>query len=1014
MVDATTRSARHRLLTLGAAVAVTAGLAQPAAAHHTPVPEVVTLVGSLQSELGCPGDWQPECPATRLEPVTGRPGVYRGTFTPPAGGYEYKVALGGTWDENYGAGGAPGGANLTLTARGAPVTVTYDHATHVVSDDTPKILGAERAAHWLRRGLVAWDLPDARDGHTYRLVHAPEGGLAVTDGAITGGTAYPLTPDPAGLPADVRRDVPHLAGYEALRLPAGAQRRAPELLTGQLVVADHDATGALVATTGLQLPGVLDDVYRGAEREELGVTWHRGTPRLSVWAPTAKAVSLLLRPSGSAADSRIAMRRNANGVWTATGPAGWRGAAYRYDVRVYVPATGAVETNVVTDPYSVALTVDSAASVVADLDDPRLAPAGWRTLAKPAARGPLGAVSYELHVRDFSVTDETVPAAHRGTFLAFTDTGSAGMRHLRSLARNGATHVQVLPAFDLATVPERRADQATPPCDLAQLPPDSEQQQACVEETRPTDGFNWGYDPWHYSTPEGSYAIDQDGPGRTREFRSMVAGLNRAGLRVVMDVVYNHTTASGQDPKSVLDRVVPGYYHRLTATGEVETSTCCQNTATEHLMMQKLMVDSIVTWARDYKVDAFRFDLMGHHSKANMLAVRAALDRLTPARDGVDGRQVYVFGEGWNFGEVADGARFVQATQANLAGTGIGTFSDRLRDAVRGGGPFDENPRVQGFGSGLFTDPNGDPVNGTPDEQRARLLHHQDLVKLGLAGNLRDYAFVDRTGATVRGDQVDYNGQPAGYAGGPADTVTYVDAHDNETLFDALQYKLPQATPMAGRVRMNTVSLAASTLAQGVTMWHAGSDLLRSKSLDRNSYDSGDWFNRIDWTARESTWGSGLPPAADNAPKWPYARPLLADPALRPGPRDLATAAARAGDLLRIRQSSPLFRLPTAAAIRQRVGFPLGGPAQTPGVVVMTLDDTAGADLDRRWERIVVVLNASPAATTQTVPGQAGRAFGLHPVQAGGGDPVVRTSGYDRATGSFRVPARTAAVFVSP
>ena len=165
------------------------------------------------------------------------------------------------------------------------------------------------------------------------------------------------------------------------------------------------------------------------------------------------------------------------------------------------------------------------------------------------------------------------------------------------------------------------------------------------------------------------------------------------------------------------------------------------------------MIDSVLTWAREYKVDGFRFDLMGHHSLANMLHLRAALDRLTVRRDGVDGRSIYLYGEGWNFGEVADDARFVQATQRNLAGTGIGSFSDRLRDAVRGGGPFDEDPRVQGFGSGLFTDPNGAAANGTADEQRARLLHCEDLVKLGLAGNLRDFSFRDlhrRDGARAR------------------------------------------------------------------------------------------------------------------------------------------------------------------------------------------------------------------------------------------------------------------------
>ncbi len=205
---------------------------------------------------------------------------------------------------------------------------------------------------------------------------------------------------------------------------------------------------------------------------------------------------------------------------------------------------------------------------------------------------------------------------------------------------------------------------------------------------RDRDGFNWGYDPYHYTVPEGSYSTDPSGSARIREFREMVQALNTAGLRVVMDVVYNHTHASGQNDKSVLDKVVPGYYHRLNAEGAVEKSTCCANTASEHVMMEKLMVDSLRTWATAYKVDGFRFDLMGHHMVANMLKVRERLSALTLDRDGVDGSKIYLYGEGWDFGEVAYGARGLNATQANLAGTGIGTFNDRMRDAVRGGSAF--------------------------------------------------------------------------------------------------------------------------------------------------------------------------------------------------------------------------------------------------------------------------------------------------------------------------------------
>jgi pullulanase-type alpha-1,6-glucosidase len=685
-------------------------------------------------------------------------------------------------------------------------------------------------------------------------------------------------------------------------------------------------------------------------------------------------------------------------------------------VTVYAPSTGKVETNVVTDPYSVALTTNSQRSVIADLTDRRLTPAGWYSLAKPELAQPENSTIDELHIRDFSINDTTVPADHRGTYLAFTDGQSAGMQHLATLARAGLNTVHLLPAFDIATIEENRSAQLTPACDLPSLPPDSQQQQACVGAVADKDGFNWGYDPLHYTTPEGSYSTNPDGAGRTKEFRQMVAGLNGIGLRVVMDVVYNHTAASGQADNSILDRVVPGYYQRLSATGAQETSTCCANTASEHAMMEKLMIDSVVTWAKQYKVDGFRFDLMGHHSKQNMLNVRAALDRLTLRRDGVDGRKIFLYGEGWNFGEVANNARFVQATQANMAGTGIATFSDRLRDAVRGGSPFDDDPRIQGFGSGLLTDPNASPANGTPDEQRARLLHYQDLIKVGLAGNLADYSFVDSTGAAVTGSQVDYNGSPAGYTEDPSEVITYVDAHDNETLFDALLAKLPPETSMADRVRMNTVSLATTALSQGPVLWHAGNDLLRSKSLDRNSFNSGDWFNRIDWTGQQNTFGSGLPPEADNASKWAYMRPLLAGIAA-PSSGDMGAATAAAQDLLKLRFSSPLFRLGSAEEIQQKLTFLGGGPAQASGVIVMALNDSGsaadGADVDPTLSRIVVVFNA--AATDQVVPVDGANDLRLSPVQANGSDPVVRDGTIiNGGEGTVTVPARTVAVLVQP
>ncbi len=998
---------------LALAVGTTLSSAGPAIADHTPTPRTVTLVGSMQSELGCPGDWQPDCAATRLMPVAGDPELFRGTFTVPAGGYDYKVAVNDGWAENYGSGGAPNGTNISVTSTGGAVTFTYDHRTHVVSDDTPRPLLDDAAAHWLRRDIIAWDLPERREGRTYRLYWAPDGGLTEADGQVVGGESVPLSVADPGLPADLRAKFPHLAGYDALTVPEQTRSRAAEILTGQLAVASFTGEGALLDVTAVQVPGVLDDVYAGARDRALGPVWRGGRPTLALWAPTAHDVTLLLTPAGSSAERRVRMTRDADGVWSIRGGAQWLNARYRFAVTVYAPSTHRVETNLVTDPYSLGLTTNSARSVLVDLRDPRLRPSGWERLRKPALATPEASTVYELHVRDFSISDDTVPDAHRGTFLAFTDRDSDGMAHLRELARRGLNTVHLLPVNDISSIEEDREARLTPECDLAALPPDSERQQECTSAVAAKDGFNWGYDPLHYTAPEGSYSTDPEGPVRTREFRAMVAGLNGAGQRVVMDVVYNHTPAAGQDPKSVLDRVVPGYYHRLDpVSGAVETSTCCSNTATEHAMMEKLMVDSVLTWATEYKVDGFRFDLMGHQPKSAMVALRQALDRLTVRRDGVDGRSIYLYGEGWDFGEVAGNARFVQATQAQMAGTGIGTFNDRLRDAVRGGGPFDENPRIQGFASGGYTDPNGDPVNGTPVEQLQRLLLDQDRIKVGLTGNLRDYRFVDRTGRTVTGADVDYNGSPTGYTLDPQESVTYVEAHDNETLFDALVYKLPTSTTMADRIRMQTLGLATTTLGQGVSFWHAGGDLLRSKSLDRNSYDSGDWFNILDLGYRENGFGRGLPPRTDNESKWTTMRPLLANPSLDPAPTDIRTAKAQADTLLEIRHSTPLLRLGDARLVQQKLSFPGGGPEQTPGVIVMRIDDTVGRDVDPAAKGIVVVFNAGPDATTQMVRGTAGARFALHPAQASGSDAVVRDATHDRRTGRFTVPGRTVAVFV--
>jgi pullulanase-type alpha-1,6-glucosidase len=946
-------------------------------------------------------DW-----ATPIEPAGADAyGVYfRVAIAAGATGLSYIIHNGDAKD-------LPGDQRLDFATAGREVWLLAGVADRLIPPVKTAGAGGEidlttSKAVWLDRRTIAWQPGESTDGRIYDLVYAPAGGIDLDQPGTY--SSVRLNARRNGLTEPQRTRFPHLWQYDAFKLGAAD---VATILRGQVVVTERDAAGKLISATGVQTAGVLDDLYAAATAAELGPVVSASRASLAVWAPTASDVDLLLYDTPTATPQTVGMfRDDRTGVWSARGPASWQGKYYRYRVTAWQPAARKVVTADVTDPYSLALSTDSALSQIVDLADPALAPAGWSTLRKPAFDGTAKIQISELSVRDFSIADTTVPAAERGTYAAFTRPDSAGMKHLASLAGAGVTHLHLLPVFDFATIPEKRADQKQPACDLAALPPDSQQQQACVTAVAAADGYNWGYDPLHYTAPEGGYAVDPQGAARTREFRQMVAGINGSGLRVVMDVVYNHTSAAGADPKSVLDQIVPGYYQRLLADGTVANSTCCANTAPENAMMGKLVVDSVVTWAKAYRVDGFRFDLMGHHPKANILAVRAALDRLTLGRDGVDGRNIYVYGEGWDFGEVAGDARFVQATQANMAGTGIGTFNDRLRDGVRGGGPFDANPRVQGFASGLYTDPNGDAVNGTADEQKARLLHSQDLIKVGLSGNLASYRFVASSGEPVTGAQVDYNGAPAGYTAAPDEAITYVDAHDNEILYDALAYKLPAETSAADRARAQTVALATTALGQGVGFAAAGSERLRSKSLDRNSFNSGDWFNRILWDcAQGNGFGRGLPPAADNADKWVYAKPLLADPALVPDCAAINQADATYRELLRIRRSSPVFGLPTAAEVQRRLSFPLSGSAETPGVITMTLD---GRGVDRKWTSVTVVFNATSAATTQTVASLAGKRVALHPVQRASADPLVRTASFAASTGTFTVPARTVAVFV--
>ena len=285
--------------------------------------------------------------------------------------------------------------------------------------------------------------------------------------------------------------------------------------------------------------------------------------------------------------------------------------------------------------------------------------------------------------------------------------------------------------------------------------------------------------------------------------------------------------------------------------------------------------------------------------------------------------------------------------------------------------------------------------------------------RIYLAGTIKDYPLVDNHGNLVTGAQLNYNGQPAGYTLDPPDVINYISAHDNQTLFDNNQYKIPMATTMADRVRVNDLGLALVALAQGIPFFHAGDDLLRSKSFDKNSYNSGDWFNKLDLTYETNNFGVGLPQEEDNQGDWTTMDPFLVNPAFKPGFSAIYSAHLYFEDILRVRKSSPLFRLQTGDEVKQRVKFYNEGPSQEPALIVMAISDKVGHRLDPNNKSIVVLFNVDKIPKTISLPDYAGISLILHPVlEHSSADPIVKQSQYDASTGTFTIPPRTTAVFL--
>ncbi|XP_038892369.1 pullulanase 1, chloroplastic [Benincasa hispida] len=873
-------------------------------------------------------------------------------------------------------------------------------------------------AFWVSRYVIAWNV-EVGSGSCY-LFASKMATLRIEDGVVEGyDVKLKLEKDRGRLPENVIKKFPHIQNYCPFTVPLASDVEA--LLKCQLAVATFNSYGECNNITCLQLPGVLDDLF--SYEGPLGAVYSKEAVSLYLWAPTAQAVrAQIFRDPVGGTPFEVIQLEELDGVWRTKGPKSWEGCYYEYEVTVYHPSTLQIEKCFTTDPYSRGISSDGRRTLFVDIGSNDLIPKGWDKLADE--KHPVDSFSdisiYELHVRDFSISDQSVHPDLRGGFMAFTLQDSAGINHLKKLSNAGISHVHLLPTFQFGGVDDDKTKWKFFDTELLEdLPPDSAEQESLIADILNSDGYNWGYNPILWGVPKGSYASDPNGPCRVIEFRKMVQALNQIGLRVVLDVVYNHLHGHGPfDPNSVLDKIVPGYYLRRNADGFIENSTCVNNTASEHFMVERMIVDDILHWVVDYKVDGFRFDLMGHLMKSTMLKAKDALQGLTKEKNGVDGSSIYIYGEGWDFGEVAKNGRGVNASQFNLFGTGIGSFNDRVRDAILGGSPFG-HPLQQGFVTGLLLEPN-DHDHGTDKVAESMLAVSKDHIEVAMAANLRDYVLTNFEGQEVKGLEVlTHDGSPVAYASCPSETVNYVSAHDNETLFDIVSLKTPRNIAVDDRCRINHLATSIIALSQGIPFFHCGDELLRSKSMDRDSYNSGDWFNRLDFTYTTNNWGVGLPPKEKNEYNWPLIKPRLADPSFKPSKTHILAAVENCTNLLQIRYSSPLFRLKTSNAIQRRVRFHNSGASLIPGLIVMSIEDghegiPGLSQLDSIYSYIVVVVNARPTEISFPCPALRARTLQLHPIQLMSTDPIVKNSTYEPSTGCFMVPPRTTAVFVEP
>jgi len=517
-------------------------------------------------------------------------------------------------------------------------------------------------------------------------------------------------------------------------------------------------------------------IYEGTD---LGANYSSQSTIFKMWSPQAQAVKLRLYQKGIGDNLILAvdMKRQEDGVWSFKNDGELKSTYYTYQVKQQ--GSWLQEK---PDLYAVAVGVNGQRSMVLDMTETN--PSGWANDERPPLKNYTDIILYELHIRDMSI-HKSSGAKNKGKYLALTETGTkspngltTGLDHMKEL---GITHAHLLPTFDHKSIDETKLDEPQ---------------------------YNWGYDPLNYNVPEGSFSTDPyNGAVRIKEFKEMVKTFHDNGIRVILDVVYNHT---GQTEDSNFNQLVPNYFYRQNLAGGFSDASACGNeTASERFMMRKYIVESVKHWVNEYHLDGFRFDLMGIHDIETMNEVSAAVRAIDPT--------IFVYGEGWTAGSSPLPAE-QQALKANtFKMEKVSAFSDDLRDGLKGSVFEHEQRGFVSQGTGM-----------------------KESIKFGIVASTQH--------PQLNYEAVNYSKAP--WAAEPSQTISYVSCHDNHTLYDRLKISNPEASE-AELIQMHKLAETIVLTSQGVPFLHAGMEILRTKDGVENSYESPDAINQIDWTRKE-------------------------------------------------------------------------------------------------------------------------------------------------------------------